>query len=34
MTALKDEEIWGSYKLPPKKELDVGSEDAGDLKLV
>jgi hypothetical protein len=27
LTMLKDEEIWSSYKLPPKKELDAGSED-------
>ena len=31
---LKDEEIWSSYKLPPKKELDAGSEDAEDPSLV
>ena len=34
MTTLKDEEIWSSYKLPPKKELDAGSEDAEDPDLV
>ena len=34
MTTLKDEEIWSSYKLPPKKELDAGSEDAKDPNLV
>ena len=31
---LKDEEIWSSYKLPPKKEIDAGSENAGDPNLV
>ena len=32
VTTLKDEEIWGSYRLPPKKELDAGSEDTrGDV---
>ncbi|KAF4611388.1 hypothetical protein G7Y89_g15625 [Cudoniella acicularis] len=34
ITTLKDEEIWSSYKLPPKKELDAGSEDAKDPYLV
>ena len=34
MTTLKDEEIWSSYKLPPKKELDAGGEGAEDLNLV
>ncbi|KAE8445096.1 hypothetical protein EG329_013811 [Mollisiaceae sp. DMI_Dod_QoI] len=34
LTTLKDEEIWSSYKLPPKKELAAGSEDATDPKLV
>ena len=34
LTTLKDEDIWSSYKLPPKKELDTGSEDIEDLKLV
>jgi Lhr-like helicase len=34
MTTLKDEEIWSSYKLPPKKELDAGSENAEDPNLV
>lgn len=34
MTKLKDEKIWRSYKLPPKKELDSGSEDAEDPDLV
>jgi hypothetical protein len=34
LTTLKDEEIWSSYKLPPKKELDAGSEDAKDPNLV
>jgi hypothetical protein len=33
-TTLKDEEIWNSYKLPPKKELDTGSENAEDPNLV
>ncbi|KAE8443050.1 hypothetical protein EG329_002444 [Mollisiaceae sp. DMI_Dod_QoI] len=30
----RDEEIWSSYKLPPKKELAASSEDATDPKLV
>ena len=34
LTTLKDEEIWSSYKLPLKKELNAGSEDAKDPKLV
>jgi hypothetical protein len=34
MTTLKDEEIWSSYKLPPKKELDAGSEGTEDPNLV
>lgn len=34
LTTLKDEEIWSSYKLPLKKELDAGSENAVDPKLV
>jgi Lhr-like helicase len=34
LTTLKDEEIWSSYKLPPKKELDAGSENAEDPNLV
>ena len=34
LTTLKDEEIWSSYKLPLKKELNAGSEDAEDPKLV
>ena len=34
MTTLKDEEIWSSYKLLPKKELDTGSENAKDPNLV
>ncbi|KAE9362530.1 hypothetical protein N431DRAFT_475920 [Stipitochalara longipes BDJ] len=34
LTTLKDEEIWSSYKLPPKKELDAGSENAEDPILV
>ncbi|KAF8853058.1 hypothetical protein BDZ45DRAFT_749007 [Acephala macrosclerotiorum] len=29
-TTLKDEKIWSSYKLPPRKELDTGSKDAED----
>jgi Lhr-like helicase len=33
-TMLKDEEIWSSYKLPPKKELDAGSENSEDPSLV
>jgi superfamily II DNA helicase RecQ len=31
---LKGEEIWSSYKLPPKKELDSSSENAKDPDLV
>jgi hypothetical protein len=31
---LRDEEIWSSYKLLPKRELDAGSEDAQDPDLV
>ena len=34
MTTLKDEEIWSSCKLPPKKALNEGSEDAKDPSLV
>lgn len=34
MTTLKNEEIWSSYKLPPKKELNADSEDAEDPSLV
>jgi hypothetical protein len=34
LTSLADEEIWSSYKLPPKKELDGDSEDAEDPNLV
>jgi hypothetical protein len=34
LTTLKDEEIWSSYKLLPKKELNAGSEDAKDPNLV
>ncbi|PVH67955.1 hypothetical protein DL98DRAFT_442371, partial [Cadophora sp. DSE1049] len=34
LTTLKDEEIWSSYKLPPKKELDAGSKDTEDPNLV
>ncbi|PQE10616.1 telomere-associated recq protein [Rutstroemia sp. NJR-2017a WRK4] len=34
LTTLKDEEIWSSYKLPPKKELEVGSKGAADPDLV
>ena len=34
VTMLKDEEIWSSYKLPPKKELDASSENAEDPNLV
>lgn len=34
LTSLKDEEIQSSYKLPPKKELDAGSEGAEDPDLV
>jgi hypothetical protein len=31
---LKDEEIWSSYKLLPKKEVDGGAEGATDPNLV
>ena len=34
LMTLKDEEIWNSYKLPPKKELDAGIENAEDSNLV
>jgi Lhr-like helicase len=34
MSTLKDEEIWSSYKLPPKKELDLGGEKSEDPQLV
>ncbi|PQE31525.1 telomere-associated recq protein [Rutstroemia sp. NJR-2017a WRK4] len=34
LTTLKDEEIWSSYKLPPKKELEAGGESAADPDLV
>ncbi|PMD57726.1 uncharacterized protein K444DRAFT_533434, partial [Hyaloscypha bicolor E] len=34
LTTLKDEEIWSSYKLPPKKELNADSEDTKDPNLV
>jgi len=34
MITLKDEEIWSSYKLPPKKDLNEGSENAEDPQLV
>ncbi|PQE16365.1 telomere-associated recQ-like helicase protein [Rutstroemia sp. NJR-2017a BVV2] len=34
LTTLKDEEIWSSYKLPPKKELEAGGEGAADPDLV
>jgi hypothetical protein len=30
LTTLKDKEIWSSYKLPPRKELDAGSENAAE----
>ena len=33
-TTLKDEEIWSSYKLPLKKELDRGCENTEDPNLV
>jgi hypothetical protein len=33
-TTLKDEEIWSSYKLPPKKELNRGYENTKDPNLV
>jgi len=34
LARLKDEEIWSSYRLLPKKELDAGSENAEDPILV
>lgn len=34
MITLKDEEIWNSYRLPPKKELDTGDKNAQDPDLV
>jgi hypothetical protein len=34
LITLKDEEIWSSYKLLLKKELNTGSEDAKDPNLV
>jgi len=34
MITLKDEEIWSSYKLPPKKDLNKGSKNAEDPQLV
>jgi len=34
LTTLKDEEIWSSYKLLLKKELNVGSEDTKDPNLI
>jgi hypothetical protein len=34
LTTLKDEEIWSSYKLLLKKELNAGSEDTKDPNLV
>jgi hypothetical protein len=34
LTILKDKEIWSSYKLPLKKELDAGSENTEDPNLV
>ncbi|KAH7385145.1 hypothetical protein BKA64DRAFT_581999, partial [Cadophora sp. MPI-SDFR-AT-0126] len=30
IVTLQDEEIWSSYRLPPKKELDAGGEHATD----
>ena len=33
-TILKDEEIWSSYKLLPKKEFNTGSENSEDPSLV
>jgi hypothetical protein len=33
-TILKNKEIWSSYKLLPKKELDAGNKDAKDPNLV
>ena len=34
MSILKDKEIWSSYKLLPKRELETGSKDAKDPYLV
>ena len=34
MAKLKDEEIWSSYKLLLKKELNMGSEDSRDPDLI
>ena len=34
LTMLKDKEIWSSYKLPPKKELNASSEGTKDPDLV
>jgi hypothetical protein len=34
LATLKDEEIWSSYKLPPKIELDTGGDNATDPNLV
>jgi hypothetical protein len=34
LTILKDKEIWSSYKLLPKKELNTGSKDTKDPSLV
>jgi hypothetical protein len=34
LATLKDKEIWSSYKLPPKKELNAGSENAEDPNLI
>jgi orsellinic acid/F9775 biosynthesis protein OrsD/helicase-like protein/RAD3-like DEAD/DEAH box helicase len=34
LITLKDKEIWSSYKLPPKKELDASSENTADPNLV
>jgi hypothetical protein len=34
LTVLKDEEIWGSYKLPLKREFNTGGKEAKDPNLV
>ena len=34
LAKLKNEEIWGSYKLPPKRELNARGEEAEDPTLV
>jgi len=34
LTILKDKEIWSSYKLPPRKELNGGNKNTEDPNLV